>query len=204
MIDLLMIVGWAVFTLGSITQPDKKIKSNNYQHLFVGRLINILVSFLLRHLNWIKRHSIMKIGRIFFVWVYIDFLAPDKDIENLILPMLSCPGCHMRAPYICCIGTHAYGRSDVIVMLKLRHHVMSHLSVFRNFWEPSLTMKMWYLMVSKKKYPLVMWGWDRKICPRGSLFEITRKASWCQTMILGTDFHISHSYCILIIFDFIC
>ena len=51
MINLLIIVESAVFTLGSITLPDKKIKSNNYQVLCVGRLINILVYFLLRHFN---------------------------------------------------------------------------------------------------------------------------------------------------------
>ena len=40
----------------------------------------------------------------------------DKDmrlypgIENLILPMLSYPGCHVRASNIGCIGTHANGR----------------------------------------------------------------------------------------------
>ena len=59
--------GKAVFTIGSITLPDKKIKSNNYQFLCVGRLVNILVHFLLRHLNWIERYSIMNIGHIFFV-----------------------------------------------------------------------------------------------------------------------------------------
>ena len=37
--------GTAVFTLGSITLPDTKIKSNNYQFLCVGHLINILVYF---------------------------------------------------------------------------------------------------------------------------------------------------------------
>ena len=31
-------------------------------------------------------------------------------IENLILPFLSYPGCHVRATCISCIGTHAYGR----------------------------------------------------------------------------------------------
>ena len=40
--------------------------------------------------------------------------------------------------------------SDVIVMLKWRHHAKSHLSVFRNFWEPFLNIKMRYLMVRKK------------------------------------------------------
>ena len=42
-------------------------KINNDQLLCVGRLINILVYLLLRHLNWIKSYSTMKIGRIFFV-----------------------------------------------------------------------------------------------------------------------------------------
>ena len=45
MIVMLMIVEYAVFILGSITLPDKKIKSNNYQRLFVGCLINILAYF---------------------------------------------------------------------------------------------------------------------------------------------------------------
>ena len=67
MIVLLMIMEGDVFTLGSITLHDKKKKSNNHQILCVARLINILAYFLLQHLNWIKRYSTMKIGRIFFV-----------------------------------------------------------------------------------------------------------------------------------------
>ena len=39
-----------------------------------------------------------------------------------------------------------------------------------------------------------MWGWDRKICPSWSPFVITRQASWCQTVILWTDFSIPPSY----------
>ena len=66
MINLVIIVESAVFTLGSITLTDKKIRSNNYQLLCVGRSINNLVYFLLSHLHWIKRYSAMKIGRIFF------------------------------------------------------------------------------------------------------------------------------------------
>ena len=31
-------------------------------------------------------------------------------IENLILPMLSYPGCYVRSRYIGCIGSHAPGR----------------------------------------------------------------------------------------------
>ena len=46
-----------------------------------------------------------------------------SQIENLILPRLSDTGCHVRATYIGCIGTHAHGRqvtsllclSDVIM-----------------------------------------------------------------------------------------
>ena len=61
--------GKAVFTLGSITLPVKKIKSNNCQVLCVGRLINIFVYFLLRHLNWIERYSNMKIGSFLFEYI---------------------------------------------------------------------------------------------------------------------------------------
>ena len=57
----------AVCTLGLITLQDQKIKSNNYHFLCVGRLINILVLFLLQHFNWIERYSTMEIRRFFFV-----------------------------------------------------------------------------------------------------------------------------------------
>ena len=50
-INFLTIMEKAVCTLGSITFQDQKIKSNNYLFLCVLRLINILVLFLLRHLN---------------------------------------------------------------------------------------------------------------------------------------------------------
>ena len=62
-----------------------------------------------------------------------------------------------------------------------------------------------YLVVSKKKNPLFVWGWDRNICPSWSLFVITRQASWCQLVILWTDFSIppSHSWWILIIYHFV-
>ena len=67
MINFLMIMEKAVCTLGLITLQDQKIKSNHYHFLCVGRLINILILFLLQHPNWIKRYSTMKIGRFFFV-----------------------------------------------------------------------------------------------------------------------------------------
>ena len=86
-------------------------------------------------------------------------------------------------------------------MLKWRHHVASQriqdfLEVLYTFFQ----YKMRYLVVSKKKNPLFMWEWDRKFCPSRSPFVITRQASWCQWMILGTDFSIlpSHSWWILI------
>ena len=71
MINFLMVMEKAVCTLGLITLQDQKIKSNNYHFLCVGHLINILVLFLLQHLNWIERYSTKKIGRFFFVRVYL-------------------------------------------------------------------------------------------------------------------------------------
>ena len=50
MINFLMKMEKAVYTLGLITLQDQKIKSNNYHFLTVRRLINILVLFLLQHL----------------------------------------------------------------------------------------------------------------------------------------------------------
>ena len=37
-------------------------------------------------------------------------------IENLILPRLSYSGCHVRATYIGCIGTHAHGRQVALLL----------------------------------------------------------------------------------------
>ena len=67
MINCLVIMEKAVCTLGLITLQDQKIKSSRLITIFlcVGRLINILVLFLLQHLNWIERNSTMKIGRFF-------------------------------------------------------------------------------------------------------------------------------------------
>ena len=48
-------------------------------------------------------------------------------------------------------------------------------------------------MVSKKKNPLFVLGWDRKICRYGSPFVITGQVLQYQTMIFGTDFSIPHS-----------
>ena len=61
MINFLMIMEKAVCILGLITLQGQKIKSNNNHLLCVGPLINILVRFLLQHLNWIIRYSTMKL-----------------------------------------------------------------------------------------------------------------------------------------------
>ena len=60
---------------------------------------------------------------------------------------------------------------------------------------------MLYLVASKIKNPLFVWGWDRKIRPLQSPFVITRQALWCQSGILGTDFSIplSHLLWLLIV-----
>ena len=67
MINFKTIMEKAAFTLVSITLEDKKIQSNTYHFLCVGRLINILVLLFLQHLNWIERYSTVKIGRFFIV-----------------------------------------------------------------------------------------------------------------------------------------
>ena len=67
MINFLVIMEKAVCTSGVITLQDQKIKLSDYHFLCVGHLINILVLFLLQHLNWIERYSTVKIGRFFFV-----------------------------------------------------------------------------------------------------------------------------------------
>ena len=56
-------------------------------------------------------------------------------------------------------------------------------------------------MVNKKNNPLIVLGWNRKVRPSPSPFAILRQASWCQTVILGTEFSIaaSHSWLILVI-----
>ena len=54
--------------------------------------------------------------------------------------------------------------------------------------------KMRYLVVSKKKNPLFVWGWDRKISCSQSPFVITRQSSWCRSVIFGTDFSNPSSY----------
>ena len=77
----------AVCTIGLITLQDKKITSNNHQFLCVRRLINFLVLFLLRHLNWIERYSTMKIGRFFFE--YIKFTSFEHMIRNAMLISLT-------------------------------------------------------------------------------------------------------------------
>ena len=59
-----------------------------------------------------------------------------------------------------------------------------------------------YLVVSKKKNPLFVWWWDRKICPSWSPSVITQQASWCQSLILGMDFSIPHSWFILILEEY--
>ena len=85
-------------------------------------------------------------------------------------------------------------------MLKWCQHVL-RISAYSGTSGSLFHHKMRNLMVSKKKNPLFVRGWDIKIHHSGSPFVITWQASWCQTVILGTDFSIlpSHSWWILII-----
>ena len=47
---------------------------------------------------------------LYFLHTGYGYLRFYHGKENLILPMLSYPDCHVRATCIGCIGIHAYGR----------------------------------------------------------------------------------------------
>ena len=51
-------------------------------------------------------------------------------LENLILPMLSYPGCHVRAKYIGCIGTHANGRQVTSLLCQSDVIITCHISTY--------------------------------------------------------------------------
>ena len=68
-------------------------------------------------------------------------------------------------------NTRAWSSSGVIVMLKWRYHIMSQFSVFRNFWESFLNMKMRYLGVSKKKKHGSCEGGIAKSVPRNNVWH---------------------------------
>ena len=70
-------------------------------------------------------------------------------------------------------------------------HIQNFLEAFFMFF---FQFEMRYLVVSKKKNPLFVWGWDRKIRPSRSPFVITPQASCSQTVILGKDFFIPSSH----------
>ena len=78
---------------------------------------------------------------------------------------------------------------NVIVMFKWRHHVASlRIKDFMEAFFMFIHSKMRYLVVSKKRNPLFMWGWDRKIRPLRPPFVITWQASLSPTLIFGMFF----------------
>ena len=111
---------------------------------------------------------------------------------------------------------------DVILMLMTSPRRNSAYSGFSgSLFHVFFSIKLRYLVVSKKKNPLFVWGWDIKTLPswspfvitrqpsddkrwsRGTYFSIpssheswsefviTRQGSWCQSVILVTDFSIT-------------
>ena len=85
------------------------------------------------------------------------YLRFYPGLENLILPMLSYPVCHVRATYIGCIGTNAHCRqvtsllcsNDIIMWNCILAHIGTSGSLFLNKKKT---------VVSKKKNPLFKWG----------------------------------------------
>ena len=106
------------------------------------------------------------------------FLSPLNTNEAFVLSHIPVPArgkdkkqTAARQPHAGCKSIH-----DVIVMLKFCHHVASQrildfLEVFFHIFQ------MRYLVVSKKKNPLFVRGWNRKSCSSQSPFDITRQAS---------------------------
>ena len=83
----------------------------------------------------------------------------------------------------------------VNVMLKWCHHVASQcIQYFLEAFFMFFQYKMRYLVVSKKKNPLFLWGWDRKIRPSQSPFVITRQASWWPNRWSSGRIFLSHSH----------
>ena len=81
--------------------------------------------------------------------------------------------------------------------------LLLHIFLIKNDWLFSSLIKCCTSWWTRKKNPLYMWGWDRKICPSWSALVITLHHSWCQLVILRTGFSIppSHSWWILINLD---
>ena len=99
----------------------------------------------------------------FFLHTRYGYLRFHPEIENLILQRLSYRVSHVRAVHWLYWNSRTWSSSDVIVILNWRHYIMSYHSVFRNFWEPLLNMKGWYLMVSKKIYKSCEEGIDKSV-----------------------------------------
>ena len=68
--------------------------------------------------------------------------------------MLAYPDCHVRAVHWLYQNSRAWLSSDVIVMSKWHHHVMSHLRIFKNFWEPFINIKS-LLNGEQEKEPII-------------------------------------------------
>ena len=125
-------------------------------------------------------------------WVGI-FLSPLNTSDGFHLSHIHVPAYRKDKKLTAARRPHAGCSSfcDIIVMLKWRHHVASQriqdsLEAIFMFFQ----YKIRYLVVSKKKNPLFMWEWDRKLRPWRSTFVITRQASCCQSVILRRIFYL--------------
>ena len=97
-------------------------------------------------------------------------------------------------PQVCCmLAAH---RS----VFKWHHHVtFQRIQDFCEAFFYVFPLKFRFLVLSKKKNPLFVWGWDRKVRPSWSPFVITRQSLWCQSVILVADFSIPPSYSLWIL-----
>ena len=152
--------------------------------------VNLSRLCVFQEMLWVQRH-VPTVS-----WMWHNFYRPDtpsyqvkmtynlahqiiEDIWYIILGQnfLSYP-CYLtqaftRGWFIGCIGTHAHGHQvhEVKMMSSCdiaSQHIQGLLEAYFKIKKKS--------MKSKKKIPLIVWGWYRKICPTGSPFVITQQA----------------------------
>ena len=91
--------------------------------------------------------------RIFLHTIY-GYLRFYTGIENLILPMLSYPSCHvLRAVHWLYWNSRTWSSSDVVVMVVSRHQCEIAYKLFRDFWK--LILKFCHHFIIKVYTPTV-------------------------------------------------
>ena len=85
---------------------------------------------------YMKGGELVSEQKLYFLHTEKGHLRFYPGIENLIVSTQSYPGCHVRVVHWFYWNSRIWSSSEVIIMLKGRHHTRtSHLGVFRDLWE---------------------------------------------------------------------